>query len=110
VTTTSDGAPGPPVVDVDLTHRKSARILVWVLAALGAVAAAVVGYVVLRTPPNTSPSAEDKRALADEACPRVLVSHMYRATKDGKTSYLLGTRHAGVSLAQIGRASCRERV
>jgi uncharacterized protein YbaP (TraB family) len=91
--------PDEPVVD--LTHRKSARILVIALAVVGVAVAGVVGYIVLRTPPNTAPSPEAKRALADEVCPRVIVPHLYRVTKDGKTSHLLGTRHAGVSLAQF---------
>lgn len=61
----------------------------------------VVLAVVLGDRGDGVPTAADRKALADEICPRVEANHFYRITKDGKTSYLLGTRHAGVSLAKF---------
>jgi uncharacterized protein YbaP (TraB family) len=91
----------PDDLAVDLTHRRSSRVLVIVLGVLLAAAAVVVAIAVLRKPTYASPSAEERRALADESCPKVTTPRMFRVTKDGKTSYMLGTRHAGVSLAQF---------
>jgi len=105
VSATSGDSPGPSDVtdpiDVDLTHRKSSRILVILLGVLLGAAAVVVAIAVLRKQTYPSPSMAERRELADEACPKVTVAHLFRATKDGKSSYLLGTRHAGVSLAQF---------
>ncbi len=53
---------------------------------------------------NHSPSTIEKHELADEVCPKVTASHFYKIEKDGKTSWLLGTRHAGVSLAKYPSA------
>jgi len=74
----------------------------YVALALGAVAAigliaVVIGIATYR---NNAPTADQRRALADEVCPRVTAQRLYTVRKDGKTSYLLGTRHVGVELAQ----------
>lgn len=72
--------------------------------ALGLAAIAAIGLVVviigIATYRNTGPSADQRRALADEECPRVTAQRLYSVRKDGKTSYMLGTRHAGVGLDQ----------
>ncbi len=41
------------------------------------------------------------KALADKACPRVVAPYYFRITKDGKTSFMLGTRHLGVPLTKL---------
>ncbi len=51
-----------------------------------------------------SPSPENRRAVAAKACPAVTKPFFYSLTKDGKTSYLLGTRHASVGLAKFPAA------
>ena len=48
-----------------------------------------------------APNPSEVRELADAACPRVTSPFLYRVEKAGKTSYILGTRHAGVSLAKF---------
>jgi uncharacterized protein YbaP (TraB family) len=81
---------------------------VWIIAGIGAavaIAAIVLTVLVVLGPTgDESPTAEERRALADEACPRVVAQHLYRVSKDGKTSYVLGTRHAGVPLAKFPAA------
>jgi uncharacterized protein len=50
---------------------------------------------------NDPPDAGETRALADKACPLVKAPYYYRIAKDGKVSYMLGTRHLGVPLAKM---------
>jgi uncharacterized protein YbaP (TraB family) len=52
-------------------------------------------------PADEPPSAVATRALADRACPKVAAPYFYRIEKDGKASYILGTRHLGVSLDKM---------
>jgi uncharacterized protein len=47
------------------------------------------------------PDSVGTRALADKACPRVVAPYYFRVSKDGKTSFMLGTRHLGVPLAKL---------
>jgi uncharacterized protein len=47
------------------------------------------------------PDSVAARALADKACPRVVAPYYFRVTKDGKTSFMLGTRHLGVPLTKL---------
>lgn len=62
--------------------------------------ALVVGWLVFGPAGEHPPTDDDRRALAAEECPRVTSPHFYVIEKDGKRSWLLGTRHAGVSLAK----------
>ena len=48
-----------------------------------------------------APGPEEVRALAAVACPHVARAFFYTVEKDGKTSYLLGTRHAGVGFDKL---------
>jgi uncharacterized protein YbaP (TraB family) len=43
---------------------------------------------------NNAPALE---SVADSACPTVTAPYFFRIEKDGKTNYLLGTRHIGVA-------------
>ncbi len=47
------------------------------------------------------PTAAEKTALADLACPKVTGAYFYEVTKDGHTSHILGTRHMGVGLSKF---------
>jgi uncharacterized protein len=51
--------------------------------------------------PNEPPNFNERRRLADEACPLVKGPYFYRIEKGGKTSHILGTRHLGVSLTKF---------
>lgn len=84
----------------ELRSKAGMRVAI-VAGALAAIAVLVaVGWLLFGKSYNHSPGKAEKRALADEVCPKVTVSHFYKIEKDGKTSWLLGTRHAGVSLAK----------
>lgn len=48
-----------------------------------------------------SPSKDERAKVAATACPEVTKPFFYTLTKDGKTSYLLGTRHVSVGLAKF---------
>lgn len=50
---------------------------------------------------NGPPSLMERHKLADEACPAVTGPYFFRVEKDGKTSYILGTRHVSVPLAKF---------
>jgi len=52
-------------------------------------------------PVPDAPDPAEARALAAEACPHVARAFFYSVTKDGHTSYLLGTRHAGVGFDKL---------
>jgi hypothetical protein len=47
------------------------------------------------------PGALELRMLADKACPAIAHPYFYRLEKAGKVSYILGTRHLGVSLDKM---------
>jgi uncharacterized protein YbaP (TraB family) len=51
--------------------------------------------------PGAPPDLVDAHALADKACPRVAKPYFYKIEKGGKTSYMLGSRHLGVSLTKM---------
>lgn len=51
--------------------------------------------------PDDPPSFPQRHKLADEKCPRVTHPYLFTVEKDHHTSYLLGTRHIGVSLAKM---------
>ncbi|HEY5950289.1 MAG TPA: TraB/GumN family protein [Kofleriaceae bacterium] len=51
--------------------------------------------------PDDPPSFVERHKLADTACPIVKAPYFYRIEKAGKTSYILGTRHLGVSLTKF---------
>jgi uncharacterized protein YbaP (TraB family) len=51
--------------------------------------------------PGDPPDATTTKELADKACPVMKAPFYYRATKNGKTSHLLGTRHLGVPLSKL---------
>jgi uncharacterized protein YbaP (TraB family) len=53
------------------------------------------------TEPAAPPDFTEAQALADKACPRVLKPYFYKIEKGGKTSFMLGSRHLGVSLAKM---------
>jgi uncharacterized protein len=55
-------------------------------------------------PAPDSPTQADRTAIVNAACPTVTKPFFYTLTKDGKTSYLLGTRHASVGLAKFPQA------
>lgn len=48
-----------------------------------------------------SPSKSERAEFVAAACPAVTNPFFYTLTKDGKTSYLLGTRHVSVNLAKF---------
>jgi uncharacterized protein YbaP (TraB family) len=50
-------------------------------------------------PPSPDPAVV--KALAREACAMVRGAFLFRIEKDGKTSWMLGTRHAGIALDQL---------
>ena len=50
---------------------------------------------------NGIPSLAERHRRADEICPKVSSPFFYRIEKDGRVSYLLGTRHIGVALAKF---------
>jgi uncharacterized protein YbaP (TraB family) len=51
--------------------------------------------------PDAAPTLTQRHAIADKACPRVTWPYFFTVEKDGRTSYLLGTRHLGVPLAKM---------
>ncbi len=51
--------------------------------------------------PDAPPTAPELKKLADSACPKVEAPYLYRVEKDGKVSYVLGTRHASVPLSKF---------
>ena len=51
--------------------------------------------------PNAPPSLSERHAFAEAACPKVTAPYFFRVEKDGKTSYILGTRHVSVPLAKF---------
>src|SRR5687767_13622961 len=76
-----------PVLAMDLPMR---------LATLGVLALAACRA------SNPPPTAEEVRALADRACPRVTRPMLFQVSKDGgPTTHFLGTRHAGVPLSKF---------
>ena len=83
-----------------LTNRRLSRITAWIGIVVALAVVAVVISILLGDSGDRPPTANEKRVLADETCPRVKTSHFYRIEKAGKTSYVLGTRHAGVALAK----------
>ncbi|MGE0404017.1 MAG: TraB/GumN family protein [Kofleriaceae bacterium] len=50
-----------------------------------------------------SPSKSERQQFVAAACPQVTNSFFYTLTKDGKTSYLFGTRHVSVGLDKFPR-------
>src|SRR5512135_3093539 len=58
---------------------------------------------------NAPPSLADRRQREDEICPKITSPYFYRVEKAGHASYLLGTRHIGVSLSKFPEA-VRDRV
>jgi uncharacterized protein YbaP (TraB family) len=55
------------------------------------------------------PSFPERHRLATEKCPKVTHPYLFTIEKDHRTSYLLGTRHIGVSLAKMPEL-VRERI
>src|ERR1051326_1157485 len=53
------------------------------------------------TSADDPPSLAERHQLADQICPRVTAPYFFKIEKNGKTSYLLGTRHIGVALAKF---------
>ena len=51
--------------------------------------------------PNDPPTFAQRHDLADKACPTVTGAYFYRIEKDGRVSYILGTRHLGVPLSKF---------
>jgi len=51
--------------------------------------------------PDGLPSIGERMKLADEACPKVTAPFFFAVTKNGKTSYILGTRHISVGLSKF---------
>jgi len=47
------------------------------------------------------PTHSETRALADKACPAVTRPTFFKVEKDGHVSYLLGTRHVGVTFSKF---------
>ncbi len=89
--------------DARLRRRAPKWIVVAGIAAAAIAAIAMIVLVVLvvtRPTGEGSPTPADARALADEACPRVATTHLYRVWRGSKSSFVLGTRHAGVPLAK----------
>jgi uncharacterized protein len=52
-------------------------------------------------PSDEPPDLVATKALADKACPKVAAPYFYRIEKAGRVSYILGSRHLGVSLAKM---------
>ena len=48
-----------------------------------------------------SPTLVERKHVVDEACPSVVAPYFYAVAKDGKTSYMLGTRHVSVALREF---------
>src|SRR6185295_11280752 len=48
-----------------------------------------------------SPTDSEREQFVATACPQVTNPFFYSLTKDGKTSYLFGTRHVSVNLAKF---------
>lgn len=48
-----------------------------------------------------SPTLVERKHVVDEACPAVVAPYFYAVAKDGKTSYMLGTRHVSVALREF---------
>ncbi|MGE5184691.1 MAG: TraB/GumN family protein [Acidobacteriota bacterium] len=84
----------------ELRSKAGVRVAIAAGVVTAIAVAVAVAWVLFGKNYNHSPSVIEKRELADEVCPKVTVSHFYKLEKDGKTSWLLGTRHAGVSLAK----------
>lgn len=53
------------------------------------------------TRPDDPPTLAERHALAESACPTVKAPFFYRVERDGKTSWLLGTRHIGIPFAKF---------
>jgi len=51
--------------------------------------------------PADPPTLGERHRIADEACPAIKQPYFYRIEKAGKVSYILGTRHFGVSLTKF---------
>jgi uncharacterized protein YbaP (TraB family) len=86
--------------EVRLTPRWPRYVVIAGAAILGLGLLAAVAMILFASGQGP-PSPAERRALADEVCPTVTATHFFRVIKDGKTSYLLGTRHAGISLAKF---------
>lgn len=82
----------------ELRSRSTVRIAIALAVLAGVLTVTAIVWVLVTSGNVRSPTAAEKHALADEACPQVTAGHFYKITKAGKTSFLLGTRHAGVSL------------
>src|SRR3569833_2595194 len=54
-----------------------------------------------KSDPDGLPSIGERAKLADEACPKVTAPFFFALTKNGKTSYILGTRHISVGLSKF---------
>ena len=50
---------------------------------------------------SAAPDPDDPHGLAQRACPIVKAPYLFAVEHGGKTSYLLGTHHVGVSLAKM---------
>jgi uncharacterized protein YbaP (TraB family) len=86
-------------------NLRSRTRVVWIALAaavvFGIAVVAAIALILAGPTGEESPTDADRIALADAACSRVTTPHFYQATIDGKTSYLLGTRHAGVPLSRF---------
>jgi uncharacterized protein YbaP (TraB family) len=83
-----------------LTSKAGPKVILGLAAVAALAGVALIVWLVFFRYKTHTPTAAETHALADEACPKVTSSHFYTVVKDGKTSWLLGTRHAGVSLAK----------
>jgi uncharacterized protein YbaP (TraB family) len=48
-----------------------------------------------------APTLAERKHVVDEACPAVTAPYFFALAKDGKTSYILGTRHVSVALREF---------
>jgi uncharacterized protein YbaP (TraB family) len=68
--------------------------------ASGSAASAVDPWAKPPAPPDPE-SPAGRRAFGQAICPKVIAPYLFRIEKDGKRSYLLGTRHLGVTLDRM---------
>jgi uncharacterized protein YbaP (TraB family) len=54
-----------------------------------------------QTATSDSPTLLERHKRSDEVCPKVTGPWFFRIEKDGHTSYILGTRHIGISLSKF---------
>jgi uncharacterized protein YbaP (TraB family) len=55
----------------------------------------------VKPPQSDAPTFGERHKLAELACPKVTGPYFFEIEKDGKTSYILGTRHISVPLSKF---------